>query len=386
MQDTSLNFPVEQQLQPAYLKEHFWKCNYTSVDAPLQYWILLPNTVKPVVTNPVAHTELKLTSIGQYCTVDNSAYLEVQMLYEHVSYEMNAADWLLKKLAIMSEVVLHVRELKGKSTGNYLDVLTCSTWPNGDQMVSRFTVLKDYDIERTGANLLCVKVTCKIEDYPDYAYQILQIAGNWNFIHLSDWQMAEYLFPFEYDFTEKVSFYLPESWEIQFETNNTKLFSRFIFIHTVLGKNKGIINACFYALAQADSAANLYQKAISNLLLSSPEIQPLQPEVCTNPQVKEFFTATGTLSYEGEKNSAYLKIYILKTVGGWYYFEQIGPKPNLENDFWEVNKRAMEIVTDSFNNRSFDKKDIVMPPVTTPSQINPIKQQPNRWLPINWST
>ncbi|MBS7566757.1 hypothetical protein KHS38_20295 [Mucilaginibacter sp. Bleaf8] len=381
----NLVFPVEQTLPVSYLKSNFWKCNFTSAEKPLQYWILLPNNVKVINVNAIEHPELRLTVLGQYSTVDDSAYMEVQVLYEHIRYDLNPSDWLLKKLAIMGETILNVREIKGTSTGKYLDVLTYRQWPGGEEMISRFTVLKDSDANLSGANIFCVKASCLQENYNECAYTLLQIAGNWDFIHKSNWQMAELLYPFEYDFTEKVSFYVPESWDIKFETDNSKTFSRFLLTHDVSGENKGIINAHFYSQSAAARANEIYEKSFGRLSDFKSTISPLTPESTLNPSIAELCVATGTIKYEEEQSAAYLKLYILKTTAGWYYFEQVGPNPNLENDFWEVNKRAMEMIIDSFNNLEFTQTEPVKQAVNKPL-IEEAPVEKKSWLPPGWKS
>lgn len=376
-------FPVEQTLTPDYLKTNFWKCNFTSVDKPLQYWILLPNRVKVINVNLIDHDELRFTVMGQYSTVDSNPYMEVQVMYEHIKYDLNPSDWLVKKLAIMGETVLNIRELRGVSTGNYLDVLTSKEWPDGENIISRFTVLKDSDTNLSGANIFCVKASCVEADYNDQAYIIYQIVANWDLINKSEWQLAEYLFPFEYDFTEKVSFFVPNSWEIKFEEKNNTLFSRFVLLHNIAGENKGIITTHFYASAPDLKEETVFERSFKRLAEFNPEISPLTANELLNPMLSGFFTATGSIIYEEGKGSAFLKIYILKTSNGWYYFELVGPNTNLENDYWEINKRTMELIIDSFNNESFLRLEPARKFTETDTSIPNVTV--NRWLPHNWS-
>jgi len=378
-----LLFPKEQNLSADFLRSNFWKCNFTSSAKPLQYWILLPNTVKVINVKAIEIEDLKLTSLGQYSSVGDVPYLEVQVIYEHIKYEMNPSDWLLKKLALMGETVMNVREITGKSTGTYLDVLTYRKWPSGDDMVSRFTVFKDSDQTISGANIFCVKATCLEKDYNNYASVILQIVANWDFIHRTDWQLAENLFPFEYKFAENVSFFVPESWAIKFDKDNSDKFSRFLLEHDVVGENKGLINAHFYSLDAGTTLSDIFNKSFSRLSEIQHTISPLMPEKTSNPSILELSTAVGTIIYEEERDAAFLKIYLFKSTGGWYYFEQIGPKPNLENDFWEINKRAIEMILDSFNNLGFLRKESVDEPPVIAKDPEPASTE-NRWLLPHW--
>lgn len=66
-----------------------------------------------------------LTNIGCYLTTDSSPYLEVWAAYERCQWEMNASDWLFKKLTLMGEKILHQRIIDGPSgSGKFADVLT----------------------------------------------------------------------------------------------------------------------------------------------------------------------------------------------------------------------------------------------------------------------
>ncbi|WP_338577529.1 hypothetical protein [Erwinia sp. E_sp_W01_1] len=112
----------------------------------LHYWVILPEKVKPAGVEPVAFPDTGLTNIGRYFTSDSSPYLEVWAAYERCQCEMNASDWLFKKLSLMGEKVLH-RRLVGKTSeqGIVADVLTIKTHSSGDEVISRYTVQKDYN-------------------------------------------------------------------------------------------------------------------------------------------------------------------------------------------------------------------------------------------------
>ena len=65
----------------------------------LHYWLLLPNDVKPVNLVETTIEGLSMYCIGEYASVDeDKSRMEVAVCYEHCKYEMNAADWLVKKL------------------------------------------------------------------------------------------------------------------------------------------------------------------------------------------------------------------------------------------------------------------------------------------------
>ena len=381
----SYSFPIEQILEPEFLTRNFWKCNYTSAKPELQYWIILPNNVKPTKVEPVAIPEVDLTNIGQYNSIDDSPYLEIEVVTEHSDYDINGSDWLLRKIALIGETVLDFREIEGKSTGKYLDVLTIKKIKSGEEIISRFTVLKDYDRVQGGANLFCVKATCLAGDYEQLAYKILQAVTQWELINKSNWQMAESLTPFQCEAAEAVTFYVPVSWEIKFEANNTPSVSRFVFSHEINAENKGVINGFFYDNQSATTVTMAFDKAFGRLAHIKHELSPLVKVKSLNPAVKELWSATGSIERKEENFAAFLEINIIRTTHGWYYFETIGPKPNLENYCWEINKRCTEMIIESFNNLKFEKIQQPDEPEPQSPVDTPDTKPANKWLPDNWS-
>ena len=138
--------------------------------------------------------------------------LEVSVYYEHCWYEMNAADWLVKKLDLMGENILHYRKINGTSTGTYADILTSKKTNKGESVISRFSVLKDYDPDFSGANYFMAKASCFKEDYQGRMLDMLQITNNWDLINKTNWNMAENLQPFSFNFKQNnFTFYFPTS-------------------------------------------------------------------------------------------------------------------------------------------------------------------------------
>lgn len=108
--DTDYAFPLTPGFSKEEIELRFWKCLYTSArEAMLHYWVVLPKSLKPAELEPVAFPDISLTNIGRYLTTDDSPYLEVWAAYERCQWEMNASDWLFKKLAMMGEKVLNRR-------------------------------------------------------------------------------------------------------------------------------------------------------------------------------------------------------------------------------------------------------------------------------------
>jgi len=363
-----LPFPVSQELSNEFLKANFWKCLYTSAGEELAYWVILPNNVKPVKLGPIPISELGLTSIGQYVRTDDSPYLEVQVVYEHCPYDMNASDWIMKKIYLLQETIINYRLIKGKSTGEYLDVLTYKKHPDGEDIISRITVLKDFDKKKDGANYFCVWANCPLSGYEELSNAIFQIVSNWDLINKTDWQMAEYLKPFAIDFSEKVRFYVPYSWDIAYNEDNTNSMSRFVFSHTVKEQNKGVINAFFYDNNSIENQDDAFNKSIKRLLDldgSKQELKSLTKSETDNPFIDELYVTDGLFFYEKGNFNPYVQISIIKTKKGWYYFECVGPKPNLENYYWEINKRCLELIQNSFKNLEFQKRE---DEINTPEQ------------------
>lgn len=375
--ENKYSFPVEQTLSKEYLKENFWKCLYTSCENQLHYWVILPNNVNPTKLEPIMIDGLNMVNIGQYTRIDGSPYLEVQFAYEHSLFEMNASDWLKNKLAKMGEEILEERIIHGKSTGDYMDCLCRKQMNDGANVISRYTVIKDYDIIKSGANLICIKATCQEKNYEELALTIFQIVSNWDLSNKSDWQMAELLNPFMIDFIEPVKFFIPYSWEITVKKGKEK--SHFIFEHKIENKNKGVINALFYELTNFKTPIELLKQNIQrfydseNIHLNLYDLNKVAYSEFNNPSIAELFHTEGLIQEENFK--AYIIINIIKTNKGWYYFEGIGPRPNFQNFYWEINKRAIELIINSFNNLDFKK--------IQEKPNNYIKKQKNYYKIIN---
>lgn len=169
----NIPFPLETKFTNEYLKASFWKCNYSSAGEPLAYWVILPNQVKPTKLEPVQIEKLNLTNIGQYTTIDKSAYIEVEVAYETLKTEVQPSDWLLGKLKLMKETVLNQNLVKAANGEQYLDVLTRNTLANGETLISRSSVLK------SGANYFVIRVSSSRKDYADLAETMQHISTNW---------------------------------------------------------------------------------------------------------------------------------------------------------------------------------------------------------------
>ncbi len=353
------SFPIDQSYSNEYLKTNFWKCNYTTGEEQFHYWVILPNNVKPNKLEFVKIEQLSLTNIGQYVRNDASPYLEVQLAFENYEFEMNASDWLKKKLYIMGETIINERIIKGKSTGNYIDVL-CKKQIGGVDIISRYTVLKDYNKKIGGANYFCIKASCEGKDYENLSLDILQIVTNWELINKSDWQMAELLSPFMDNFVEPVKFFVPYSWEGKYLNSDEINYSHNVFEHKIENINKGVINTFFYKLNSFNNILEVFEnnlrrfERIDDVKINIIDSGIVSKDQIQNPFIEDLFSATGNLDSETSDFHSNITLAIIKTNLGWYYFESIGSKPNLQNNYYEVNKRCLQIMINSFNNLNFE--------------------------------
>ena len=351
-------FPLETSFSEEYLKANYWQCLYTKSNDYLHYWIVLPNNVKPFSIDKIKNKDLNLTEIGFYSRIDESPYIEITVGYETILYDINCSDWLKKKLYLMGEVLLQERKIQGKTTGFYLDVLTSKN--EGEKnIISRYTTMKDYN-PSGGANYFLVKVSCYSESYKELAETMYHISSNWDLINKSNWQMAEMLKPFDYNFNEPIEFYYPASWDAKYSINNNNNLSQFLFEHTIDGDNKGIIISFFYENEKFKIVDEVYNNSIQRLKNReeySLEISAIKELSINNinTKIKELFTLSGSIS--SLTFNAFIQIYIIRTLKGWYYFESIGSNPNLKNYNWEINKRALQLIVKSFNNLEFEDYD-----------------------------
>ena len=357
-------FPLQQSYSKEEQIERYWKCNYTEGESQLSYWILLPKDVKPLEIKKKELEGLNLYNIGRYVSTDaNFAMLEVNVYYEHYEYEMNASDWLAKKLSMMGEDVLHYRKIEGKSTGTYIDVLTSKKVTEDKTVISRFTVLKDYDMLYSGANYFMVKASCFENDYWERVKDILQITNNWDLINKTEWNMAENLQPFLYDVGDsRYEFYYPVSWSLfrnSKDLDSTAEPIRFLLRHEKEGK----IVAGITVLLYTSTGQGRFEKITSDIMHrvnSQPEVEcTIEKETIENwknPSLKRLTYMQGELKDLTNETKAFLMSYLADSNAGIFYIEYIGSRPNLQNNNWEEGKRCLELILSSFNNLNFDKR------------------------------
>ena len=169
--EQNIPFPLTTDFSKEFLMENFWKCHYSYANVP-EYWVILPNNVKPTKIDPVPVAG-NLINIGQYQTIDKSNYMEVNVFYESVSKTVQPADWLSEKLKISNESIIHQNIINAANGEKYLDILTFKFIAN-ENVISRFTVLK------SGTNYFFIKASCNEKDYPALADKMRHITVNWN--------------------------------------------------------------------------------------------------------------------------------------------------------------------------------------------------------------
>ena len=209
-------FPIVSTASNEEIKANYWKCLYTSADKKmLQYWVILPNRVKPAELTPQHLPEVGLTNLGRYATDDAQPYMEVWAAYERCQWEMNPSDWLFNKLELMGEKVLNQRLIAHPSgSGLFADVLTLKTHSSGDEVISRYTVQKDYNPQEGGGNYFLIKAACAARDYPALANDIYFTVVNWDLLHRSNLVLAELLKTVNLSAKNSSGFKVPESWQV----------------------------------------------------------------------------------------------------------------------------------------------------------------------------
>ena len=342
--DTNYAFPVSSVFTTEELQQHFWKCLYTSAEQEmLHYWVILPKSVKPTELAPVAFPETGLTNVGRYFTTDESPYLEVWAAYERCEWEMNASDWLFKKLALTGEKILHKR-LVGKASENgiFADVLTIKTHSSGDEVISRFTVQKDYNRDSGGGNYFLLKASCTSRDYASLANDMYFTVVNWDLLHRSNLALAELLT--SVNLGGESAFKIPLSWHAKTIAKN-----RIVVDHTIDGINYGVINIYFYSASECHSAEEAFDKSTArfhqhddSVTLAANELEDFPNDI--NVELGAINTCTGEIYSEKDKMRAFYQSYIFNYSGAWCYVELVGQHRTNKSYNFEANKRCVEII------------------------------------------
>jgi len=353
------SFPTEQALTDNYCRNNFWKCLYDSAADSFHYSIILPNNVKPIEVIPVKSKSM--TVIGHYIRVDDSPFLEVFVAYEYCKFEMNVSDWAQKKIYTMGETMIDSRIIEAKSSGTYLDALTYCKLNDQETFITRITTLKDSFGNGNGAHYFMVKARCFEQDYEELAYFILQIVSNWDLTNKSQWQFGELLQKFSFPAKNQVVFYVPLSWDISFQADSIKTDAPHFVLNNTTGDHNGVIHAFFYQSNSVDNYKYIFDRffeRFNQLEDYTIDLQPfkkVQQHEIKNPVIYALYRTNGKIENEKIDFHANIEILIIRTDRGWYYFDMVGSLPNLENYYWEENKRCLEMIIKSFNNLDFDE-------------------------------
>ncbi|CCP04273.1 hypothetical protein BN439_3239 [Erwinia amylovora Ea644] len=338
------DFPLKSPFTQEEVQQRFWKCLYTSADQQmLHYWVVLPHRVQPAELTPLNFPEVGLTNIGRYITNDESPYLEVWAAYQHCRWEMNASDWLFNRLDLMGEKVLHQRIIDNPSgSGSFADVLTLKTHGSGDEVISRYTVQKDYNPKDGGGNYFLLKASCAAHDYAALASDIFAIVVSWDLLHRSNLATAELLT--SVDVNKTSSFKIPASWKAKGIADN-----RLVIEHTLNDINYGVLNICFYPKERYQSPNEVYRDSTARfhqqdngITLDAREMEIVANEV-NEASSDVLYTCTGEIFSVTENMRAYYHMVIFKQADLWCYAELVGKHKNHKDYRYEENKRCLEL-------------------------------------------
>ena len=343
-----LEFPLEvSDAQLAKMKSSYWKCIAdTDRDSSLHHFLLIPNDVKPTSIeekNIPGADRVKENSYYQRAT--GRPYFEVQVVFEPLKYEISPSDWQAHFLEKCGEGIIEQRIINGNS-GTHLDALTKKKMPNGETVISRTTSQKNYDPTTKTAKIVCVKVSCNQDDYPELAQDFLSIATEWNFINRSDFQMAEDLMRYDTEQENKLSFYFPASWSASkfFPKDSIGRYAIYNY-----GLNKEVQGAVNIFTSGEMSQDQLYQRAIGRYekegmvvdlpTLEETKILPVN-EYCSSSKL----SSVGVVSHEEQGFKGRIEVTIIRTQHERVLIEMVGP--NQQDDFLNAarNKRAVDLV------------------------------------------
>lgn len=346
-ENVTLDFPIKYSDElNAKLKESFWKCNDDSKsDSSLHYYLEIPNNVKPTnLTEKNIPGIDTIKEIASYRRIDDAPYIEVQVVYQPLKHEINPSDWLYNLLDITKETIIDKREIKGDA-GIYLDALSIKEFPNGEKVVSRSTAQKNYDPATKTLNIVSVKVSCSLKDYPNLSEEIMAIATGWNFINKSNYQLGEDLKRLDTKKKNNLSFYFPNSWNggkfIPKDGNPERVA---IFNKNDNKETKGAINIFISELKETKEKLynQITERFTSNdITLNLSELEK-NSQFSANNYYNEHWQSIGTIIDKSKNFQGSIRISIVKTVDELILIELVGP--NKVQDYYNAAR----------NNRAFD--------------------------------
>ncbi|HEC5282980.1 TPA: hypothetical protein R3V32_004492 [Enterobacter cloacae] len=337
-----------------YQQKHLWRCRYTSIGSKsLHYKMLLPLSVKPVNIEPEPIKGLHgFYSIGRYQTVSESEFpfMETEVVYEYITNDIDASDWLDYILLLLEEEVIHRKDYYSVG-GKYSDVLTKNN-SDGKVVISRIRVFKNYDFERKGANLILVKASCPLVSYESLAEYLLHCVKFFTLINDSGWHLAEELKSININSPTSHSFYYPASWQYTERYNNKKMSYHSLFLKQE-NKTNGIIDSYFLCQDVAIEKEQICQLIFSELKEKGySEIEPpllKEIKIIFNKNIAELWTWEIKVN-DAKNRECILVVFAGKVQKNWFYV--IGTLKSKKQDFKlsTAGKRAIDIVLNSLNN------------------------------------
>ncbi|HDR2756236.1 TPA: hypothetical protein QCJ76_004898 [Enterobacter asburiae] len=347
-------FPEIITFSSDYQQKQLWRCRYTSTNSrSLHYKILLPLNVKPVNIEPKPIKGLHgFYTIGCYKTVPESEFpfMETEVIYEYITNDIDASDWIDYILPLLEEEVIHRKDYYSVG-GKYSDILTKNNF-DGEIVISRIRVFKNYDFEHKGANLIMVKASCPLVSYDLLAEYLLHCVKFFTLINDSGWHLAEELKSININSPTSYSFYYPASWQYTERYNHEKMSYHSLSLKKE-GKTHGIIDGYFLCHDAAIDKEHIYSLIVSKLKENN------HSEIKETPlkKIKNIFNKNITELWTGEfkvndaKNGECTLIVCAgKVQENWFYV--IGSLTQKKQDFklWAAGKRAIDIVLNSLNN------------------------------------
>ncbi|MFL4214761.1 hypothetical protein P9423_22705 [Enterobacter mori] len=337
-----------------YQQKHLWRCRYTSTgSSSLHYKIPLPLSVKPVNIEPRPIKGLHgFYAIGCYQTVSETEFpfMETDVVYEYITNDIDASDWLDYILFLLEEEIIHRKDYYSVG-GKYSDVLTKNDF-DGKIVISRIRVFKNYDFEHKGANLVMVKASCPLVSYNSLAEYLLHCVKFFTLINDSGWHLAEELKSININSPTNHSFYYPASWQYTERYNNEKMSYHSLSLKKE-DKINGIIDSYFLCHDAAIDKKQICQLIVSKLKENGySEIEGISLKEIKgifNKKITELWTWEIMIN-DAKNRECILVVFAGKAQRNWFYV--IGSLTSKKQDFklWAAGKRAIDILLNSLNN------------------------------------
>lgn len=277
------------------------------------------------------------------------------MVYEHAENDIDASDWLDKILSLLGEEVIYRKDYYSVS-GKYSDVLTNNNF-DGDSIISRIRVFKNYDFEHKGANIIIVKASCNEDNYKLLAEDLFHCVKFFTLINDSKWHLAEELKSINLNVPANYSFYYPTLWQYSERYNNEKMSYCSLSLKKE-NKTLGVIDGyflCHDATIDKKIICNLINEKLKDNKYSAEKIRLNEERDIFNKNISELWS--NMVEVNNEQNRNELIVYAGRIEGAWFYF--IGTSVAKEINFmsWAAVKHTMDIVINSLNNYDLSYED-----------------------------